>query len=254
MARNVLFLQGTAEKFSTITPDNNTFYLVGGKDLYLGSQKLNNQAEISAAVERVAKNEGDISTLRADLDALTGGSGSSSISSMLVTLRTELEAYADSAVAVETERAQTAEGNLQTAITNLEKKVDDNETDIEKKVSDLSGVVAGHTTTIAEHTTDISELDQKIDGEVSTLEGKISAVDTRVDNLLGADKPESGAAPTIRAIAEDAASKKVDAIVDNAPESFNTLKEIADWITNDDTGAASVAATVAQHGQAIQNL
>lgn len=254
---NVKFLQGTKERFQSITPDNNTFYLVDGQDLYLGSQKLNNQTEIDAAVVRIAKNEGDILTLRADLDAFAGESGSSSISSMLSNLEASLKKYTDDKAAElvdnEAGRAQQAEGVLGTAISNLEKKVNDNETDIETKYSSLNGVVEGHTETIGEHTTAISDLDTKIDNKISEVNTSIQGVGTRIDNLLG-DDGKDGAAPTIRTIAEDAASKKVDEIVDNAPENFNTLKEIANWITNDGTEAASVAATVAEHGQAIQAL
>ena len=37
------------------------------------------------------------------------------------------------------------------------------------------------------------------------------------------------------------AAEVVAGIVDGAPETFDTLKEIADWILNDTTGAADMA-------------
>lgn len=45
-------------------------------------------------------------------------------------------------------------------------------------------------------------------------------------------------------------STAIDAVLDNAPEAFDTLKEIADWIADDSTGAAKIAADVA----ALQTL
>ena len=257
MAANVKFLQGTLENFKAITPDNNTFYLVGGTDLYLGSKKLTNGPDVDAAVSRIATNEGDISKLKTDLAALIGSS-EGSISSQLAALKTELEGYTDTKVATEVgnevSRAQQAEGVLSKAIEDLGKIVAENETDIEDKVSTLSGTVAGHTTTIGEHDTAISGLDSKIDTQIGNVNSRIGNVDTRIDNLLGDDLPEEGAAPTIREIAEAAASAKVDAVVDGAPESFDTLKEIANWITNDETGAASIAATVAENVKDIKTL
>ena len=256
MARNVLFLQGTLDNFNAIAAkDPNTFYLVGGTDLYLGDKKLTNAPEIEAAVKRVAANESAISKLQEDLEALTGdGESGGSISELLAALKTELKGYADQKVKDETERAQLAEGNLETSITNLTTTVNENKTEIEGKVSDLTGVVNGHTTDIAKNASDITTLNGRVSQSVTNLETRIGAVNTRVDGLLGEDRPEEGAAPTIREIAEDAASKKVNAIVDNAPESFDTLKEIADWITNDETGAASLSATVGEHTQEINTL
>lgn len=256
---NVKFLQGTKERFQSITPDNNTFYLVDGQDLYLGSQKLNNQTEIDAAVVRVAKNEGDILTLRADLDAFAGESGSSSISELLAALETRLQGYADNAASTaagnEASRAQTAEAVLEKKITDLTTTVNSNESDIEDKMTALTETVNGHTTTLTEHGTSIGNLNSKIDTQIGNVQASIANIGERIDDLLGDDLPEDGsAAPTIRAIAEEAASAKVDAVVDGAPESFNTLKDIANWIENDESGAASIANTVATHGQKIQTL
>lgn len=58
---------------------------------------------------------------------------------------------------------------------------------------------------------------------------EVAGLKTSVDTLIGADKGVS-----VRVIATDIASKEASAavakLVANAPESFDTLKEIADWI------------------------
>ena len=66
MAYNVKFLKGTAEQYRLASKDVNTFYYVDGTDLYLGSIKLSNNADLEAAITRIAANEtkiGDISKL-----------------------------------------------------------------------------------------------------------------------------------------------------------------------------------------------
>ena len=66
MAYNVKFLKGTAAQYKALAnKDVNTFYYVD-QDLYLGTIKLSNAAEITAAITRIAANEnhiGDVSTL-----------------------------------------------------------------------------------------------------------------------------------------------------------------------------------------------
>ena len=55
------------------------------------------------------------------------------------------------------------------------------------------------------------------------------------------------AGKSIRTIAGEEALK----IVDGAPEAYNTLKEVADWIANDQSGAASMAANISKNTTAI---
>ena len=94
---------------------------------------------------------------------------------------------------------------------------------------------------------DISNLATK--GEVATAEqnakdyadglaGNYAAksYESKVDTLVGSDSDK-----TARAIAAEEVAK----VVANANADFDTLKEIADWIQNDTTGAASMANDIA---------
>lgn len=63
MAYNVKFLKGTSAEYAAITKDTNTFYYVDGKDLYLGTTKLSNNADLAAALLRIGINEANIGTL-----------------------------------------------------------------------------------------------------------------------------------------------------------------------------------------------
>lgn len=96
------------------------------------------------------------------------------------------------------------------------------------------------------------------------LETKISGVKEKVDALhnyddtaikasikantdalitLNSDETVEG---SIKKIASAIAAEKVAAIVNNAPESFDTLKEIADWIATHSTDAANLIALTAR--------
>lgn len=82
MALNVKFLKGTKEQYDASSKTSTTFYYVDDSDLYLGNTKLSNGADLTAAISRIATNEGDIVKLKEDLAALIGGD-TGSISDMI---------------------------------------------------------------------------------------------------------------------------------------------------------------------------
>ena len=66
---------------------------------------------------------------------------------------------------------------------------------------------------------------------VSTVSTGLSAVDTKVNTLIGDDQNKSA-----RTIADEEVAK----VIADAPASFDTLKEIADWISNHADDAAQM--------------
>lgn len=107
-------------------------------------------------------------------------------------------------------------------------------------------------------------------GKIQTMEGQIAALeagtydDSEVRGLIADNKAAheanaaaigvlNGAADVAGSVANTAnaaAAAKVAEIVANADANFDTLKEIADWILNDTTGAADMANDIA----ALQGL
>lgn len=105
----------------------------------------------------------------------------------------------------------------------------------------------------------------KLDARVLAAEGKIDALekgtydDTAVRELIAGNTEAigvntaaiatlNGAADVAGSVANTAtsiAAAKVAEIVANADANFDTLKEIADWILNDTTGAADMANDIA---------
>ena len=47
-------------------------------------------------------------------------------------------------------------------------------------------------------------------------------------------------------------SNEISKVIDSAPDAFDTLKEVADWILNDQTGAAAMAKAISENKTAIE--
>lgn len=75
-----------------------------------------------------------------------------------------------------------------------------------------------------------------IDAEVTNANGDTTAVATKVNTLIGSDNAKS-----VRTISAEEVAK----IVAGADSNYDTLKEIADWIKSDTTGAAKMANDIA---------
>lgn len=85
-----------------------------------------------------------------------------------------------------------------------------------------------------------------VSGVVVTIYDSVAELSGAVETIL--EQGISGGTineNAIRVIAKDEASKIVAEVVASADTSFDTLKEIADWIQNDTTGAASMANDIA---------
>lgn len=215
MAYNVKFLKGTQANFDGLqSKDVNTFYYVDSKDLYLGNVKLTNGADLTAAVQRVAKTESDIESIKTSLGSLT-------------------QVKFDALV----ERMTAAEGKITAAegkITTLEGKV----STAEGKISTLEGTVAGHTTSIGNLNTGLSNLTEAAATKTALAEVKATADAAEAAiTVLNSDGEGSVKAAVAAGIAE---------VVAGADKDFDTLKEVADWILNDTIGAAQMQTDVAQ--------
>lgn len=87
--------------------------------------------------------------------------------------------------------------------------------------------------------------------KLSGMNDKIAANEGAIQTLNGGDE----IAGSVRNIAKDAASTAVASVVSGAPEAFDTLKEIADWIsTASGETAAEIVAKVNKNTQNISNL
>lgn len=113
----------------------------------------------------------------------------------------------------------------QTAIDGVKATADQNATDIASLQSRVGSLEAG--------TYD----DTEIRGLITTNANNIQA-NTDAITILNGDEATAG---SVKKTAAEAAAAKVAEVVAGADESFDTLKEIADWILSDTTGAAGMA-------------
>lgn len=81
--------------------------------------------------------------------------------------------------------------------------------------------------------------------QVATDEEQISANADAIEVLNGDSSVEGSVANQVQNAVSD--------LVDGAPEALDTLKEIADWIGTDETGAVALAAQVAENAKAIED-
>lgn len=78
---------------------------------------------------------------------------------------------------------------------------------------------------------------EKVGSTKSELESKITTTQNTLDYLIGNDKDKSA-----REIATDEATKAVTNLINGAPEAYDTLKEISDWIIGGENVSGVTAA------------
>ena len=119
---NVLFLKGTQAQYDALTVKNNDTFYYADENLYLGSTKLSNAADLAAAIVRIAKNEQDIVDINKSLTTLTG-TGDGSVSKMVADAKKELEDKIGDLATLNT----TEKGTVVGAINELQKSVANNQ-------------------------------------------------------------------------------------------------------------------------------
>lgn len=78
----------------------------------------------------------------------------------------------------------------------------------------------------------LNKLGEDVTASFTEINSELDEINTKIETIVGEDTNS-----TIRSIA----SEEVAKIVANAPDSFDTLQEIAGWIQSDTTGAAKMA-------------
>lgn len=97
------------------------------------------------------------------------------------------------------------------------------------------------------------------ESDISSLQGTIGSSDSsglrkRIADLETALNLLNNSDPTVQGSIKYAVAQGVASVVAGADASYDTLKEIADWILNDTTGAAAMANQVQQNATDIGTL
>ena len=140
--------------------------------------------------------------------------------------------------------AQTATGDVVADLAALTTRVGTLETTVGGIKTEIGAKAAGETAATGIY----KYVDDKV--AAATPEG-YAGVKADVTKLVGTDKGEDGRAnKTVREIA----SEEVAKIVNGADASFDTLKEVADWISTHGTDAATMNTQINANKAAIEKL
>lgn len=140
--------------------------------------------------------------------------------------------------------AQTSTGDVVADLAALTTRVGNLETSVDGIKTEIGAKAAGETAATGIY----KYVDDKV--AAATPDG-YAGVKADVTKLVGADKGEDGRAnKTVREIA----SEEVAKIVNGADESFDTLKEVADWISTHGTDAATMNTQINANKAAIEKL
>lgn len=164
----------------------------------------------------------------------------------------------NAAIAAEQERAEGAEGDLadligeipedaeaETVVGYAEEIVAAEEAARKAQIGELGKV--SEEEGAADHT-----VKSYVDAAVEAINGDAEALEDRVEALEATHATkEDGSFKTVG----EEVNEAVTALIDGAPDALDTLKEIADWIANQDesgvTDAATLVARVEENAQAI---
>jgi hypothetical protein len=82
-----------------------------------------------------------------------------------------------------------------------------------------------------------------------TTRQKIGGAPWKSEEILNKDEITSMISAEIKKV-----NDRISTLIDGAPEAFDTLKEIADWIANDETGAVALANAIKTESQRAQTM
>lgn len=116
-------------------------------------------------------------------------------------------------------------------------------------VSGLQTETEGLTDRVGTLETDVED----VEGRVDTLETDVTAAEGKITTLEGAVNTLNGGAETPGSVAKQV-NDAIAAVVANAPEDFDTLKEMSDWISSHSDDASAMNSQIQTNKQNIQNL
>lgn len=221
--------------------------------------------ELDSLISRVTTNETNISTLQTNVARIDGDVNTSG--SFLNAIEQVRQALLGS------ETTYTTFKLIGDAIRTIQSNLESAQTDIENLQSDMTAAK----TTIAEHTSALATLngdattegsvayavaqeaaarqtaDDALDDRLDTVESTLDGLPERVETVENAIETLNGDATTAGSVANTVAGA-IAQVVNEAPESFDTLKEISDWISSHSDSAAAMNSSILELTRDLESL
>lgn len=205
-------------------------------------------ALVNAAIEALeGVDEGYATRIKAVEDALglgIEGEGDETVAAQIAALSTRISTEETN----RTEADKTLQANIDTKVakTDYEAMVEALNAAINAKVaqSDYDAKIAELVKADTDNLKAAKDYADSLVYDETQLKNRVAANEQAIATLNG-----EGDGSVKKAVAEGIAS-----VVASAPEDFDTLKEVADWIANDTTGAASMQNAIAANAAAIEVL
>ena len=198
-----------------------------------------NEESISAEVTRATKAEGTLTTnLSAEVTRAQKAEGTNATAISDETTRAKAAESANS-TAISTEKSR-AEGAESTLTTNLNAEIDR-----AKKAE------SANATAISDEVTRAKAAEKDNADAIDSLKTQSSTHGTNVTNLTKRVTANENAISTLNGTGEGSVSKQVSdgiaKVVANAPEDFDTLKEISDWISTHKSDASAMNTAITEN-------
>ena len=225
MANELKFLRGSYTKWSSLTKDANSFYIVEEQDgrfsLYLGEKLIADglsKAMLASEVSRAQGVEGGLNTRLTTLEDLMGGEGAGSVASQITSAIQNLDSGASGKSADElvTVKVTEVNGMLDTVV------VTTNDIAKASELTALKNAVGEGFTPTDTVAKAIDANKQAIADEVTRAKSAEQANAADITTLKGSDKTPGSVAKAVK----DAK----DALLGDAAEGYNTLGKLEDKI------------------------
>lgn len=183
---------------------------------------------------------------KANADAIAALQATASTHALASDLNTVSTAVAANkkAIADHATEFNTYKDTLDDTLEQLENRISSTASALATRVTTLESTSTSHATLLAGLRTDVDANATAVSNAVSgaahalatakqELENKINTASDAIAVLNGKD--------TVTGSVDYKVKTAIDAVVDGAPAAFDTLKEVADWIATDESGAAALA-------------
>lgn len=218
-ARTVVNTRENIAEFASVVYPGLLVYVISEKKfiVFNGTDWEDFKGSSSVDDSTITQIQSDINDIKGALDGKALASDLTALSNTVTEVQSALGGKASTEIVEAlTGRVGTVEGSITSINEALGNKLESSDLDtINSSIESINSSIEGINTA----------LDSKLEAsDLSALEGKVAT-------LIGVDADKS-----VRTIA----SEEVAKVVDNAPATFDTLKEIADWIASHPNSVAEI--------------